>query len=172
MITMKCRFAEIFTCAIDENDFKQLQLEGLKGNEVYNKLDGMHYVLGGITSHNFVFGFDDQLTAQTINELADHFIVQIRPPLDLTGDAVDESHKLVIVENSKIQHCVDSISIDDKDRITFEMQQVILGGDLELILIFPKIDGVYLDLSDDVLMESFSGILNSKTLGEHEFDIA
>ena len=43
---------------------------------------------------------------------------------------------------------------------------------LELILIFPKIDGVYLDLSDDVLMESFSGVLISKTLGHHEFDIA
>ena len=90
----------------------------------------------------------------------------------MTGGAVDESHKLVIVENSKIQHREDSISIDDKDRITFEVQQVILGGDLELILIFPKIDGIYLDLADDLLMESFSGVLISKTLGYHEFDIA
>ncbi len=172
MITMKCRFAEIFSCAIDENDFKQLQLDGLNGNEVYDRLDGMHYVLGGIAGHAFSLHLDDQLIAQTVNELAEHFIVQSRPLLDLTGGAVEEDHKLVIVENSKIKHSDDSISIDDKYRITFEVQQVIFGDDLELILIYPMIDGVYLDLADDALMESFSGVLISKTLGHHEFDIA
>ncbi len=137
MFTMKCRFAEIFSCAIGDKDFEQLKVGGLKGDDVYKWLDEMHYVVGGITSNDFTFKINDHQVVQTLEELSEHFDVHIRPVVDLTESGNEQLQKFLIVENSKVNQRNIEITIGDTNRLSFEIQQVMLGGDWELTLVYP-----------------------------------
>ena len=168
MFTIKSRVAEIYSCSVADSDFKQFRLEGIKGDGIYDWLDEMDFVGGGITGNDFIFTFDDDLEIHTLKVLAGHFDVLIRPVLDLTESVNDQLQKLVIVEYSKSNDREIDLTIKDKSRVSFEFQQVVFGGDWELTLVFPIVDNNFIDLSESITLEAFSGLVISKKLGHHE----
>jgi hypothetical protein len=171
MLTIVGRFADIYSSKIDAADFINLKKNGLDSDEVYERLDDMPYLVGGIASFDIRIWINDECVVESFAQLSDRFDVRTKEELDLRKDVDGEHHTFAIVEYSKISARDDSISGLQTEDISFETQRVIFDDDWELTLIFLFHKGSLIDVSDEIDSEDFVGLLLSKEYGFKHFNI-
>jgi hypothetical protein len=170
MLKIRGRFVEVYSSKIDANDFQNLTSQGLDSDHVYDRLDEMDLLVGGIASYDFKIWVNDVCVVESIDQLNNLSIVRRREDIDLRKGAKGDDHFFAIIEHSKIR-------VDDADSafkiedIKFETQRVLFDDQSELTLIFPFHRDLLIDVSEDIELEAFTGVLISKEYGFRQFDI-
>ena len=171
MLTIRGRYADFYCSQIDSSDFKNLQKNGLDSSNVYDQLDDMDALASGISSTDFKLWIDDKCVIESFDVLETNFSVQKRAEIDLRSAVKSDEHSFAIVEYSKIRFSDQSFKNLKLQDLTFETQRVIADDSCELTLIFPIINGDLIDVSDDVEMEAFTGLLISSKYQFKQFEI-
>jgi len=171
MLTIRGRYADFYFSQIDSSDFKNLQKNGLHSSIVYDRLDDMNALASGISSTDFKLWIDDKCVIESFDALEMNFSVQKRADIDLRSAVESDEHTFAIVEYSKIRFSDQSFKNLKLQDLTFETQRVIADDSCELTLIFPIINGDLIDVSDDVEMEAFTGLLISSKYQFKQFEI-
>jgi len=171
MLTIRGRYADFYCSQIDSPDFKNLQTNGLDSSIVYDRLDDMNALASGISSTDFTLWIDDKCVIESFDELEMNFSVQKRAEIDLRSAVKSDDHTFAIVEYSKIRFSDQSFKNLKLQDLTFETQRVIADDSCELTLIFPIINGNLIDVSDDIEMEAFTGLLISSKHQFKQFEI-
>ena len=171
MLTIRGRYVDFYFSKIDTSDFKSLQSDGLDPSLVYDRLDEMHSLAGGISSTDFKLWIDDKCIIESFDALKLNFSVRERKDIDLRSEVKTDDHTFAIVESSKIRFSDRSFKKLKLQDLTFETQRVIADDTCELTLIFPSINGALIEVSDDVEMEAFTGLLISNKFQFKQFEI-
>ena len=171
MLTIRGRFAEIYSSEIDTAEFKKLKKNGLDSDLVYARLGDMQYLVGGIASFDIRIWINDECVVESFAQLINRFDVRQREELDLRKDEGGENHTFAIVEYSKISARDDSIATVQIEDLSFEIQRVIFDDDWAQTLIFPFHKGSFIDVSEEIEVEDFLGLLGSKKYGVKRFNI-
>ena len=170
MLKIRGRFVEVYSSKIDANDFQNLTSQGLDSDHVYDRLDEMDLLVGGIASYDFKIWVNDVCVVESIDQLNNLSIVRRREGIDLRKGAKGDDHFFAIVEHSKIR--VDDVdSVFKIEDLKFETQRVIFDEKSDLTLIFPFHRDLLIDVSEDIELEAFTGMLISKEYGFRQFDI-
>ena len=171
MLTIRGRFADFYSSKIDTADFKELKKYGLDSDLVYDRLDDMHHLVGGIASFDIRIWMNDECVVESFAQLINRFDVRQREELDLRKDVDGEHHTFAIVEYSKISARDASIAVVQIEDLSFEIQRVMFDDEWEMTLIYPFHKGSLIDVSDDIDSEDFVGLLLSKEHGFKHFNI-
>jgi hypothetical protein len=171
MLTIRGRYADFYFSQIDSSDFKNLQRNGLDSSIVYDRIDEMQSLASGISSTDFTLWIDDKCVIESFDALEMNFSVQKREEIDLRSAVKSDEHTFAIVEYSKIRFSDQLFKNLKLQDLTFETQRVIADDACEVTLIFPSINGDLIDISDDIEMEAFTGLLISKNSQFKQFDI-
>ena len=171
MLSIRGRYADFYYSKIDTSDYKNLQKNGLDSSLVYDRLDEMHSLANGISSTDFKLWIDDKCIIESFDELEMNFSVQKRADIDLQSAVKSDEHTFAIVEYSKIRFSDQSFKNLKLQDLKFETQRVIADDACEVTLIFPIINGDLIDVSDDIEMEAFTGLLISSKYQFKQFEI-
>lgn len=171
MLIIGGRYVDFYFSKIDTSDFKSLQSDGLDHSLVYDRLDEMHSLASGISSTDFKLWIADKCIIESFDALKLNFSVRERKDIDLRSEVKTDDHTFVIVEYSKIRFSDRSFKKLKLQDLTFETQRVIADDTCELTLIFPIINSDLVDVSDDIEMEAFTGILISNKYTFKQFEI-
>ena len=171
MLTIRGRYVDFYCSKIDTSDFKSLQSDGIDSSLVYDRIDEMHSLANGISSTDFKLWIDDKCAIESFDELEMNFSVQKRADIDLQSAVKSDEHTFAIVEYSKIRFSDQSFKNLKLQDLKFETQRVIADDACELTLIFPIINGDLIDVSDDIEMEAFTGLLISNKFQFKQFEI-
>jgi hypothetical protein len=171
MLSVRGRFADVYATKIDTGDFQDLMRTGLGSDLFYDRLDEMDMLVGGIASHDFHLWINDEPAVESLSQLHDRFVVSRRGDIDLRLFVDGDQHTFSVVEYSKIRSEDDSIVTLQSEDLSFETQRVIFNDDCELTLIFPFYKKSFVDVSEEIEFEAFTGMLISKEYGFKQFDI-
>ena len=171
MLSIRGRYADFYCSKIDTSDYKNLQKNGLDSSLVYVRLDDMNSLTSGISSTDFKLWIDDKCIIESFDELEMNFSIQKRTDLDLRSVVKTDDHTFAIVEYSKIRFSDQSFKNLKLQDLKFETQRVIADDACEVTLIFPIINGDLIDVSDDIEMEAFTGLLISSKYQFKQFEI-
>jgi hypothetical protein len=171
MLTIRGRYVDLYFSQIDSSDFKNLQVAGLDTSLVYDRIDEMDNIAAGISSTDFKLWIDDKCVIESFEALELNFSVQKRTEIDLRTEIKSDKHTFAIVEFSKIRFSDKSLKNIELNNLTFETQRVIADDSCELTLIFPIINGALIDVSEDIGMEAFTGLLISNKFQFKQFEI-
>ena len=171
MLTIRGRYVDFYCSKIDTSDLKSLQSDGIDSSLVYDRIDEMHSIANGISSTDFKLWIDDKCIIGSFDELEMNFSIQKRDVIDLRKISQSDDHTLAIVEYSKIRFSDQSLKNLKLQDLTFETQRVIADDTCELTLIFPIINSDLVDVSDDIEMEAFTGLLISNKYTFKKFEI-
>ena len=171
MLSICGRYADFYVSHINSSDYKNLQKNGLDSSLVYDRLDDMNALTSGISSTDFKLWIDDKCVIESIDALEMNFSIQKRADLDLRSMVKSNEHTFAIVEYSKIRFSDQSFKNMKLQDLTFETQRVIADDTCEVTLIFPSINGDFIDVSDDIEMEAFTGLLISSKYQFKQFEI-
>jgi hypothetical protein len=171
MLSIRGRYADFYVSQIDSSDFKNLENNGLNSSLVYDRIDDMNLITSGISSTDFKLWIDDKCVIESFDALEMKFSIQKRADLDVRSAIKNDEHTFAIVEYSKIRFSDQLFKNLKLQDLTFETQRVIADDACEVTLIFPSINGDLIDISDDIEMEAFTGLLISKNSQFKQFDI-
>jgi hypothetical protein len=171
MLTIGGRYAEFYSSKIDAADFKKLKKNGLTHRRIYDRLDDMPYLVGGIASFDIRIWINNEFVVDSFAQLSDRCEIRKREEIDFRKDLDGEHHTFAIVEYSKIKARDDSIVGLQIEDLSFDTQRVIFDDDWELTLIFPFHKGSLFDVSEEIILEDFAGILLSKEYGFKHFNV-
>lgn len=171
MLSIRGRYADFYVSQIDSSDYKNLENNGFDSSLVYDRIDDMNLITSGISTTDFKIWIDDKCVIESFDELKMNFSVQNRAEIDLRSAVKSGEHTFVIVEYSKIRFSDQSFKNLKLQDLTFETQRVIADDSCEVTLIFPIANGDLIDVSDDIEMEAFTGLLISSKYQFKQFEI-
>jgi hypothetical protein len=171
MLSIRGRFSEVYASKVETGDFQDLMMNGLESDLIYDRLGEMDLLVGGIASHDFCLWINDETAVESLSQLNDRFVVRRRGDIDLRLFVDGDLDTFAIVEHSKIKSEDNSFGIREIEDLSFETQRVIFNDDCELTVIFPIYKELFLDLSEEIELETFTGVLISQVYGFKQFDI-